>query len=94
MASEAKGDDEMTQAKWKRVTEARYWEMLEILPPAMQTAHGFLVGEPWRHVMENGREVGAFMAFVRHGGEHFECSEALTARQFGKLDPAYIAAVS
>jgi hypothetical protein len=31
---------------WKEVSEARYDEMLGILPPAMWVGKGFLVGEP------------------------------------------------
>ena len=34
---------------WKRTTEAKYDEMLEILPPALWTGLGFLVGEPLDH---------------------------------------------
>jgi hypothetical protein len=34
---------------WKESTEKRYWEMLEVLPPAAMTGLGFLVGEPFDH---------------------------------------------
>jgi hypothetical protein len=34
---------------WKEVDEARYDEMLGVLPPALWLAKGFLVGEPYDH---------------------------------------------
>lgn len=49
---------------FKPCTFARYWEMLEILPPALMMDRGFLVGEPWRHD-EHGRPM--FAAFVSFG---------------------------
>lgn len=35
--------------EWRRSTEAKYWEMMGVLPPAASRGLGFLVGEPWDH---------------------------------------------
>jgi hypothetical protein len=37
---------------WRKESQARYHEMLEVLPPAMWIGDGFLVGEPWDHDAE------------------------------------------
>ena len=73
--------------KWKPVTKARYWEMLEILPPAVHRSSGFLVGEPWRHDA-HGRPM--FAPFVMVNGQHYEGAEPLTVRQFDALTLAEI----
>lgn len=78
---------------WKRVSEARYWEMLEILPPAVMTGRGFLVGEPWRHD-ENDRPM--FAAFLQLGyGEsvtYYESNEPMTVAAFRALCDSITAA--
>lgn len=69
---------------WKEVTEARYWEMLGVLPPAIQTRLGFLVGEP----MDHGRCTitshikPRFSAFAEVGGKFYECSRPMTIPEF------------
>lgn len=45
----AKAQRQDTPITWSDTTEAKYWEMLEVLPPAMMRAGYFLVGEPWDH---------------------------------------------
>jgi hypothetical protein len=41
--------------KWKKVSEARYNEVLDALPPAVWAAVGFLVGEPFDHTADGYR---------------------------------------
>ena len=84
---------------WKRTHELRFQEMLEMLPPATQTGHGFLVGEPWRHrkCEASGREdQPAFMAFVEHrregATEYFEAEGPMTVAEFRALDPRTVSA--
>ena len=64
--------------KWKQTTKERFWEMLEILPPAIQTGRGFLVGEPWRH--KDGDP--AYQAHVQIGEKYYEADEPMTIAEF------------
>jgi len=66
---------------WTEVTEARYDEMLGMLPPAVHLYRGFLVGEPMDHA--NGWP--RFTAFVIWRDRFFECQEPLTVKQFQTL---------
>jgi hypothetical protein len=68
--------------KWKETTEGRYWEMLEVLPPAVQTGAGFLVGEPWTH---DAQDRPMFQAHVQIGERYFECLEPMTVAEFRAL---------
>jgi hypothetical protein len=45
----AKAARQHSPITWAECTKARYWEMLEVLPPAVQRSGGFLVGEPMDH---------------------------------------------
>jgi hypothetical protein len=66
----------------KRVTKERYWEMLEILPPAVWLNGGFLVGEPWRH---NDEGLPMYAAFTTRNGRYYEHSEPMTVSDFCKM---------
>jgi hypothetical protein len=46
--------------KWNEVSEARYNEMLEALPPAVWAGLGFLVGEPFDHTADGYPRFTAF----------------------------------
>lgn len=56
---------------WKEIDEARYYEMLGVLPPAAQSGLGFLLGEPYDH---NERGLPRFAAFVEINGKFYEGS--------------------
>ena len=58
--------------RWKKTTEARYWEMLGVLPPAAQAGYGFLVGEPMDH---NREGYPRFSAFIEWGRGFYEAVE-------------------
>jgi hypothetical protein len=64
---------------WKPCTEERYDEMLGILPPALQTGFGFLVGEPYDH---NRQGQPRFAAFIICGDKFYESDTPLTRREF------------
>jgi hypothetical protein len=73
---------------WRIVDEDRYYEMLEILPPACQTGLGFLVGEPMDHVKCSVTKKIApnFTAFAEIGTPanrtYYECTKPLTIAEF------------
>ena len=72
---------------WKEVTQSRYCAMLEMLPPAIQTANGFLVGEATQHRdCEVTRQFrAAYAAFVARDGRYFESETPLTVPEFQNL---------
>src|SRR4029450_1740111 len=72
---------------WKEVTQDLYPEILEMLPPAIQTANGFLVGEPMRHrdCAITGQFRAAYAAFVERDGRYFESDTPLTVPEFRSL---------
>lgn len=54
-----------TPIVWTRTTRAKYWEMLEVLPPALWIGGAFLVGEPTDHHASTGRP--RFAAYWQRG---------------------------
>lgn len=79
---------------WKEVSEERFDEMLGILPPALRTGYGFLVGEPYdfRTCGVTGAGAQTFTAFVSSGlpERFFEADQPLTKAEFKALDPRAI----
>ncbi len=77
--------------RFKQVTEQRYDEMLGILPPALMSSRGFLVGEPWSHRpcrITNRPDQPTFAAFVNYIGAHWEAEEPMTIAEFNAMgDP-------
>lgn len=68
---------------WKEVSSERFDEMLGVLPPAVHTGFGFLVGEPWDH---NAEGYPRFAPFLSVSGRYYEGSEPITAHEFRALD--------
>jgi hypothetical protein len=68
-------------------TEERFDEMLEILPPALWLAKGFLVGEPFDHrscsVTNTVR--ASYAAFFQHKGKFYE-GDNMTVPEFKTFD--------
>jgi hypothetical protein len=58
---------------WKETDEKTYWYMLEVLPPAVMTRLGFLVGEPLDHATcpVTGKFGPRFEAYAKVGGKFF-----------------------
>lgn len=69
--------------QWKPVTAARFWEMLELLPPACHLGKGFLVGEPTRHDSDG---YPMFRPFLHVGDSYYESDEPMTTHAFRALD--------
>lgn len=70
--------------KWKKVTSARYDEMLGMLPPAVMTGEGFMVGECWTHARcsISGRIEPMFQAFVEKGEAYYEATQPMSIAEF------------
>lgn len=76
----ARAEKHDAPVEWKEVTEERYWEMLEVLPPACQQRGGFLVGEPWDHHAVSGR--ARYGAYLERGGKFYESLRPVTVSEF------------
>lgn len=66
--------------EWRECSEARYMDMLEVLPPAHMEPRGFLVGEPWDHDAATGRP--RFAAFRHTRLAYLESSRPMTVVEF------------
>jgi hypothetical protein len=71
----------------KECTEARYDEMLGILPPALWVGKGFLVGEPYDHrkCKITGKVSPTYSAFFHAFGRFFE-GDPMTTAEFVNFD--------
>ena len=72
---------------WKEVDEARYDEMLGVLPPALWIDKGFLVGEPANHRRCTVTSVvrATYAAFINHGDKYYE-GPNMTMPEFRAFD--------
>ena len=67
---------------WTETTEEKYWEMLEVLPPAGMKNGGFLVGEPWDHHATTGRP--RYAAYKQVDDSFFVANRPITKEEFLK----------
>lgn len=69
---------------WEETTEDHYFDMLGVLPPAVQKGSDFLVGEPQRHrrCRITNRITPAFDGFIKRGGKCYATSAAVTPLEF------------
>ena len=80
-----------TPVVWIECTEERYYEMLEVLPPAFQSSRGFLVGEAMDHHAVTGRpRFSAFTERTTKGDgwsetRYFEASRPMTVTEFRNM---------
>lgn len=81
-ASRARIQDE-TPREWLPITEDRYHEMLNVLPPAAWHRGAFLVGEAVDHHHRTGRP--RFSCFRQTDGAYFEMSAPITHAQFCEM---------
>jgi hypothetical protein len=84
----AKAAKQDSPVEWQEVTKDRYWQMLEVLPPACyldghNVTGGFLVGEPWDHHAGTGQP--RYAAFINKGGKYFESNRPMTRKEFRAL---------
>lgn len=77
---ESKAAAQDSAVTWFEVTEDRYYNMLEVLPPAFQRGGAFLVGEPQDHHAVTGRP--RFDAFKAVGKRYFTASRPMTVKEF------------
>lgn len=66
---------------WSKVSEERYTEMLEVLPPEVWAG---LFGEPHDHTDDG---YPRFAALAKIDGQHYKASEPMTRLQFHALAP-------
>jgi hypothetical protein len=73
---------------FKRTDASRYWDFLEILPPAWQDHRGFLVGEPMNHRIckASGTMKPVYLAFIHRGGYYWESKEPMSVLEFRAVD--------
>jgi hypothetical protein len=76
---EAKAIRQHRPITWEPITEEKYYEMFEVLPPIIR-GNGFLVSEPWDHDAQTGApRYGAY----RHRGETYEAANRpMTVKEF------------
>lgn len=77
---QSKADAQDTPITWELITEERYWEMLECLPPALWTGNGFLVGEPYDHHAITGQP--RYQACIQRGKDYLTSSRPMTKAEF------------
>ena len=70
---------------WEPTTEERYDEMLGVLPPALYTEVGFLVGEPWDHHALTGQPRYQAFAALRGVKAYYVASRPMTKKEFLKV---------
>ena len=72
---------------WKEVTAERYDEQLGVVPPAIYTGDGFLVGEPFDHrtCAVRGVIAATYAALVQIGDKFYE-GPNMTLAEFKVLD--------
>jgi hypothetical protein len=76
----AKAATQDAPVEWQECTEERYEEMMNVLPPAEYSRHGFLVGEPWDHHAMTG--CPRYSAFIMRGCRHYASSRPMTVVEF------------
>ena len=74
----------MIEVNWKPIDEADYDDALGMLPPALQTGIGFLMGEPATHrtCSVHGGVKPTFAAFIHKGERFFKADRPLTIAEF------------
>ena len=84
-------DDKVTRAKrnirmWKRTSKEKYWDALELLPPAFQDHRGFLLGEPHDHAIceITGTMHPRYDAYVNWGRWYYVSVRPLTVNEYRK----------
>ena len=72
---------------WKSTSKQKYWDALEVLPPAHQDGYGFLLGEPQDHAeCEVTKNVmPRYDAYVQKNGRYYVSIRPLTVPEYKKL---------
>jgi hypothetical protein len=72
---------------WTEITGQRYDEMFDMVPPALDMAKGFLMGEASDH---DPYGLPRFKAFLHHEGRFYECAQPMTRGQFRDYSPQHL----
>jgi hypothetical protein len=75
-----KAAQQNAEVEWEPITEARYLEMLNCLPPIAWCTKGFLVGEPWDHHAMTGQP--RYQAFRKNFSGYYASSRPLTVSEW------------
>jgi len=67
---------------WEPITEERYWEIFEVLPPIVRGS-GFLCSEPWDHHAMTGRP--RYGAYRKRGEVYEAASRPMTVKEFEQV---------
>jgi len=78
--TKAKAASQDTPIAWTETTEETFDDMLNVLPPAIMSGGGFLVGEPWDHHALSGRP--RFAGYCERFGKWFAASRPMTKEEF------------
>lgn len=79
----AKWAKENTPVKWVRISQARYDDLFECLPPRAVARSAFMVGEPTDHYGNGGS--ARFQACKEQRGRYYASSRPLTVAEFREL---------
>ncbi len=73
---------------WKEIPKERFYEMLGVVPPVVQSRIGFLMGEPMTHrtCTVTGKIAATYSAFADQGSRFFEAEEPMTRNEFAMAD--------
>jgi hypothetical protein len=71
---------------WKSTSRQKYWDALEVLPPAYQDAFGFLLGEPHDHAQCEVTKVvlPRYDAYVEKRKRYYASIRPLTIPEYTK----------
>lgn len=64
--------------RMKKVSAEHYDEMLCVLPPAFWNGTTFQVGEPYDHVVLNGKELPVYATYTKKDGKHYSLGNLTT----------------
>jgi hypothetical protein len=76
----AKANRQDMAITWTETTKGKYWDMLEVLPPAAMSNGGFLVGEPWDHHATTGQP--RFSAYREQFDKFYVANRPMTRKEF------------
>ena len=68
---------------WVQITQERYEDYRDCVPPAVMRASGFLVGEPFDHCVRTGR--ARYTACKEVGDKFYASSRPVTAVEFREM---------
>lgn len=65
---------------WNEITDGKYWEWLECLPPAIMFPNAFMVGEPSDHHALTGKP--RYQACVHVGDKYYASDRPMMVKEF------------